>query len=93
MGLVLELWDNFEFFADVPTLGLATPTVRSRVKYRVRFRVGLVLVVNQAAVFIACGFYRWHPTHLPCHGIDIVIEAVCIGIAFAQAQAHSLTLV
>ena len=23
MGLVLELWDNFEFFADVPTLGLA----------------------------------------------------------------------
>ena len=27
MGLVLELWDNFEFFADVPTyaMGMAMP--------------------------------------------------------------------
>ena len=23
MGFVLELWDNFEFFADVPSIGLA----------------------------------------------------------------------
>ena len=22
MGLVLELWDNFEFFADVPTMAM-----------------------------------------------------------------------
>ena len=27
MGLVLELWDNFEFFADVPTVAVAVAGV------------------------------------------------------------------
>ena len=30
MGLVLELWDNFEFFADVPTIGIAIGKAKGR---------------------------------------------------------------
>ena len=33
-------------------------------RVRVRAGLGYGLVVNQAAVFIACGFYRWHPLGL-----------------------------
>ena len=31
MGLVLELWDNFEFFADVPNTVTVTDTVTDTV--------------------------------------------------------------
>ena len=40
---------------------MVTSRVRSRVRVRFRAGLGLGLVVNLAAVFIAGGFYRWHP--------------------------------
>ena len=75
MGLVLELWDNFEFFADVPTCGCAVA-------------VGCCLCVSYSINDRKLGGpgFDTSPMAMSCTNVNVSsnILAVFITISFSQ---------